>query len=201
MSHGVMEQWLQVFKSVLGSRHTFPPSCVCCALKQTHTHQKSVMWKVCLLKCACLIMVFPSISVSPPPSLPPSALTFREDPTSLGQDVLPLKLHGEFVFAPSLAQQHASVLRRSPPPLSAVTFLTFNEKWKKKSFILFWFFSLIIIVCTSFLWSASEMQDDHLKSWQREFPLAWTVPCARVCLYFDLQFKVTSWHVLCPFHT
>lgn len=79
--------------------------------------QECVMWKVCLLQCASLIMVFPSISVShtlsslpslhtscPPPS--PS----HEDPTSLGRDVLPLKLHGEFCLSPArLPQQHASV--------------------------------------------------------------------------------------------
>lgn len=36
--------------------------------------QECVMWKVCLLQCASLIMVFPSISVSHtlPPSFPPT---------------------------------------------------------------------------------------------------------------------------------
>lgn len=41
-----------------------------------------------------IIMLFPSISVH---------LSLHEDPTSLGLDVFPLKLHGEFFqFTPSM---------------------------------------------------------------------------------------------------
>lgn len=98
-----------VFKSILAHRHSV--SCLICVVHLNRHVKKYVMWKVCLLKCASLIMVFPSISVPPPPHpLHPPPLPFHEDPTSLGRDVLPLKLHGEFCFSPPwLPQQHATV--------------------------------------------------------------------------------------------
>lgn len=98
----------QVFKSILAHRHSV--SCLICVVHLSRHVKKYVMWKVYLLKCASLIMVFPSISVSPPTpfTLPPPPS--HEDPTSLGRDVLPLKLHGEFCFCPPwLPQQHATV--------------------------------------------------------------------------------------------
>lgn len=95
---------------------------MCCALKQTR--QKYVMWKVCLLKCASLIMVFPSISVSPHP-LHPSPPPFHEDLTSLGRDVLPLKLHGEFCFSPPwLPRQHATVYSATAHRLLYLSFVS-----------------------------------------------------------------------------
>lgn len=64
-------------------------------------------------------MIFPFIS-SPSP-LPSHSPSLHEDPTSLGRDALPLKLHGEFRLCPSpwLPQQHAIVSSRlSPGPFS-----------------------------------------------------------------------------------
>lgn len=79
-----------------------------------------------LLKCASLIMVFPSISVPQPsrPTLPHPS--FHEDPTSLGRDVLPLKLHGEFCFSPSpwLPQQHATVYSATTHHLLYLSFVS-----------------------------------------------------------------------------
>lgn len=59
----------QIFKSILAHRHSV--SCLICVVHLNRHVKKYVMWKVCLLKCASLIMVFPSISVSPTPFTPP----------------------------------------------------------------------------------------------------------------------------------
>lgn len=145
-----------VFKSILAHRHSV--SCLICVVHLNRHVKKYVMWKVCLLKCASLIMVFPSISVSPPPTPPhplhPPPPPFHEDPTSLGRDVLPLKLHGEFCFSPPwLPQQHATVYSATAHRLfylSFVSWYTFNtcrrvcavipqggEKNPKEGFFLF----------------------------------------------------------------
>lgn len=142
-----------VFKFILAHRHSV--SCLICVVHLNRHVQKYVMWKVCLLKCASLIMVFPSISVSHPLRPPPSP--FHEDPTSLGRDVLPLKLHGEFCFSPPwLPQQHASVYAATAHRLfyrSFVSWYIFNTchrvcavipqgaKIPKRSFFFFFIFS------------------------------------------------------------
>lgn len=111
----------QVFKSILGHRRSV--SCLICVVHLNRHVKKYVMWKVCLLKCASLIMVFPSISVSPHPLHPPPPL-FHEDPTSLGRDVLPLKLHGEFCFSPPwLPRQHATVYSATAHRLLYLSFV------------------------------------------------------------------------------
>lgn len=96
-----------------------PASCVLCT-------QKSMSCEKCLLKCASLLMVFPSISVSPPLHplhLPPPP--YHEDPTSLGRDVLPLKLHGEFCLSPPwLPQQHATVHSTTAHRLFHLSFIS-----------------------------------------------------------------------------
>lgn len=81
-------------------------------------------------------MVFPSISVSH--TLPTSLLPFllsslpspspsHEDPTSLGRDVLPLKLHGEFCLSPPwFPEQHASVHHTASSSRSFVSRYIFN---------------------------------------------------------------------------
>lgn len=56
-----------VLKSILAHRRSV--SCPVCVVHLNRHVRKYVMWKVCLLKCASLIMVFPFISV-PPPSSP-----------------------------------------------------------------------------------------------------------------------------------
>lgn len=75
-------------------------------------------------------MVFPSISVSPHPLHPPPPPPSHEDPTSLGRDVLPLKLHGEFLLLPSSAPSAACncILRHStPPPLPLICLLVYFQ--------------------------------------------------------------------------
>lgn len=112
MNHQVI---LQVFKSIFAHRHSV--SCLICVVHLNRHVKKYVIWKVCLLTCASSIMVFPSISVSPtPPFTPPNPS--HEDPTSLGRDVLPLKLHGEFSLLPSSAPSAACnrILCHSIPP-------------------------------------------------------------------------------------
>lgn len=52
----------QVFKSILAHSHSV--SCLICVVHLNRHVKNYVMWRVCLLKCASLIMVFPSISES-----------------------------------------------------------------------------------------------------------------------------------------
>lgn len=62
----------KVFKSILAHRHSV--SCLMCVVHLNRHVRTYVMWRVCLLKSASLIMVFPSISESlphPPPSWRP----------------------------------------------------------------------------------------------------------------------------------
>lgn len=60
----------QVFKSILAHRHSV--SCLICVVHLNRHVKNYVMWRVCLLKFASLIMVFPSISESS--SSPPLTL-------------------------------------------------------------------------------------------------------------------------------
>lgn len=115
---------LQVFKFISAYRHSV--SCLICVVHLNRHVKKYVMWKVCLLKCASLIMVFPSISVSPHPLHPPPPPS-HEDPTSLGRDVLPLKLHGEFCLSPPwLPLQHATVY---PVTAHRLLYLSFVSRY------------------------------------------------------------------------
>lgn len=109
-----------VFKSI--SPHGHSVSCPACVV---HLNRRVKRVRNVKSVCSGLIMIFPFISS---PSLPPSLLpshspSLHEDPTSLGRDVLPLKLHGEFRLCPSprLPQQHATV--SSPPPLPLICLL------------------------------------------------------------------------------
>lgn len=125
MSHGVMPQ---VFKSILALRR--PASCLVCVVHLNRHVKQNVMWKVCLLKCASLIMVFPSISVSPlhPPTLFTPFTPSHEDPTSLGRDVLPLKLHGEFLTSPLGSMRlYPPPQQHHPPPLPLICFLVYFQ--------------------------------------------------------------------------
>lgn len=76
---GKLEQMIhqsipQVFKSILAHRHSV--SCLICVVHLNRHVRNYVMWRVCLLKCASLIMVFPSISESSrsPPLTPMKTL-------------------------------------------------------------------------------------------------------------------------------
>lgn len=110
-----------VFKSILAHRHSV--SCLICVVHLNRHVKKYVMWKVCLLKCASLIMVFPSISVSPPPhptppsSPSPTALSWR--PYLFGAGCFAIKTPWWVLLLPSLAPSAACncILRHSTPPL------------------------------------------------------------------------------------
>lgn len=105
----------QVFKSI--SAHRRSVSCLVCVVHLNRHVKKYVMWKVCLLKCASLIMVFPSISVSPPtPFTLPHPLSWR--PYLFGAGCFAIKTPWWVLLLPSLAPSAACncILRHSTPP-------------------------------------------------------------------------------------
>ena len=106
---------------------------MCCALKQTRQevcNVKSVFAQVCEFNNG--FSVYLCIPTPPPPSPPPPLPShhhpFHEDPTSLGQDVLPLKLHGEFCLSPPSAACNCTPPQHTLSPASdtsPVVFLFF----------------------------------------------------------------------------
>lgn len=162
-----------VFKSILAHRHSV--SCLICVVHLNRHVKKYVMWKVCLLKCASLIMVFPSISVPPTPtptsSPSPTALSWR--PYLFGAGCFAIKTPWWVLLLPSLAPSAACncTLHRSTPPLLPLICLlvyfqhmpqslcshSSGEKKKKKfpkrsfSYFLIVFCAFSLIVSSSFL--------------------------------------------------
>lgn len=117
----------QVFKSILAYRHSV--SCLICVVHLNRHVKKYVMWKVCLLKCASLIMVFPSISVPPPPPSPsPTPLSWR--PYLFGAGCFAIKTPWWVLLLPSLAPSVACncILHHStPPPLPLICLLVYFQ--------------------------------------------------------------------------
>ena len=114
----------QVFKSILAHRHSV--SCLKCAVHLNRLVKMYVMWKVCLVKCASLIIVFPSISVSPCSSPFPTPLSWR--PYLFGAGCFAIKTPWWVLPLPSLAPSTAcncTLHQSSHPPLLLMCLLVY----------------------------------------------------------------------------
>ena len=116
----------QIFKSILAHRHSV--SCLICVVHLSRHVKKYVIWKVYLLKCASLIMVFPSISVSPHPFHPPPT-PVSWIPYLFGAGCFAIKTPWWVLLLPSLAPSAACncIHRHSTPPLPLICLLVYFQ--------------------------------------------------------------------------
>lgn len=108
--------------------------CFLCVVHLNRHVKEYVMWKVCLLKYASLIMVFPSISVSTTRSTIPHPLHSPPPPVSwrpylFGAGCFAIKTPWWVLLLPSLASSAACncILRSTHPPLPLICVLLYFQ--------------------------------------------------------------------------